>query len=140
MNGSCSKCGVELEPRWKFCPYCGSAGVQEASAQAVPPTHEKAPVRAAFSGLLFGVLAAPVLILVGGMLCLTGLGAIGGIPLIVAGVLAPLIGPLLGVNALRGKCPWCGAGVSGVGIFDRFSCPTCGKHIAVRKREMLRVE
>ncbi len=91
-----------------------------------------------FSGLFFGLIAAPVLIIAGGMICLTGLGVFLGVPLIVAGVLAPLIGPLLGVNALHGTCPWCSAKVNGVGIFDRFSCPTCNKQIVVRKSELVR--
>jgi predicted RNA-binding Zn-ribbon protein involved in translation (DUF1610 family) len=97
-------------------------------------------VKGGLSGLFLGLIAAPVLIIVGGMICLTGLGVFLGVPLIVAGICAPIIGPLLGVNALHGKCPWCGAKVSGVGLFDRFSCPTCGKHIVVRKRELMRAE
>jgi DNA-directed RNA polymerase subunit RPC12/RpoP len=104
------------------------------------PLHEKAPVKGAFSGLLLGLLAAPVLIIYGGMICLTGLGVFLGVPMIVAGICAPLIGSLMGLNALHGKCPWCGAAVSGVGIFDRFSCPVCSKRIVVRKRELVRAE
>ena len=98
----------------------------------VPREHQKAPVRGAFGGMLFGVLAAPVLIIVGGMLCLTWLGAIAGIPMILAGVIAPLAGPLLGMGELKGPCPWCEAPVSCLGLMDGFSCPSCGKRIAVR--------
>ncbi len=111
--------------------------------QNLPHVHhepEKVPVRNGFSGLFFGLIAAPVLIIVGGMICLTGLGIVLGIPLIVAGVLAPLIGPLMGVNSLRGTCPWCGGEVSGVGIFDKFSCPKCSQRIVVKKHELLKAE
>jgi hypothetical protein len=97
-------------------------------------------VKSGISGLLLGFLAAPVLIIYGGMICLTGLGVFLGIPMIVAGVCAPLIGSLMGLNALRGKCPWCSADVSGVGFFDRFSCSACNARIAVRKGEMVRAE
>ena len=79
------------------------------------PDHKKAPVKGAFSGLFLGLLSAPVLLISGGMICLTGLGIVLGIPLIIAGICAPLIGSLMGLNALNGKCPWCGADVSGVG-------------------------
>jgi len=55
-------------------------------------------------------------------------------------VLAPLIGLVIGVNAMRATCPWCGEKVTGVGIFDRFSCPKCGQRIVMRKRELLKAE
>ena len=141
MNGTCSKCSARLESLWKFCPHCGTTIEREASVTALQHReHEKAPVKSGISGLVMGLLAAPVLIIAGGMICLTGLGVVLGVPLIVAGVCAPIIGSLIGLNALRGKCPWCGAKVSGVGLFDRFSCPACGKRIAMRKREMVKAE
>jgi len=137
----CAKCGSHLDARWKFCPLCGVERAVEARETAhAHPGREKAPVKGAFSGLFFGLIVAPVMIIAGAMICLTGLGIVLGIPLIVAGVLAPLIGPMMGVNALRGQCPWCGAEVSGVGIFDKFSCPTCGEHIVMKKQELLKAE
>jgi len=139
MNATCRKCAAHLEAPWKFCPHCGATNVQEIHLPAQEhQEHEKPPVKGAFSGLLLGLLAAPVLIIYGGMICLTGLGVFLGVPMIIAGVCAPLIGPLLGVNALHGTCPWCGAKVSGVGLFDRFSCPACSKRIVVRKSELVR--
>jgi len=141
MNESCSKCGMRLEAQWKFCPSCAAERVNLVKvASPSQHEHEMAPVKSGFSGLLFGLIAAPVLIIVGGMICLTGLGVFLGVPLIIAGILAPLIGPVLGVNAMRGRCPWCSAEVSGVGIFDRFSCPTCGQRIVMKKRELLKAE
>jgi DNA-directed RNA polymerase subunit RPC12/RpoP len=141
MTGTCSKCAAHLELPWKFCPHCGTTSTQEIQTQApAHPEPEKPPVKSAFSGLLLGFIAAPVLIIYGGMICLTGLGVFLGVPMIIAGVCAPLIGSMMGLNALKGKCPWCGEWVSGVGIFDRFSCPACSKRIVVKKHEMLRAE
>jgi predicted RNA-binding Zn-ribbon protein involved in translation (DUF1610 family) len=141
MNESCTKCGTHLEPQWKFCPVCGAVPQQVAQQTGHEHTdRERVPLKGGFSGLFFGLIAAPVLIISGGMICLTGLGIFLGVPLVIAGVLAPLIGPALGVNALYGNCPWCNAKVSGVGIFDRFSCPTCGQHIVMRKRELLKAD
>jgi len=139
MSGTCGKCGAHLETAWRFCPLCGATIAQEISEPAHEhPHHEKPPVKSAFSGLILGFIAAPVLIIYGGMICLTGLGIILGIPMIVAGICAPLIGSVMGLNAMHGECPLCGASVSGVGIFDRFSCPACGKKIVMRKRELQR--
>ncbi len=141
MAVSCLKCGSHLEPQWKFCPLCGAEHSPETHEAAHANTaHEKAPIKGAFSGLFFGLIAAPVLIIAGGMICLTGLGIFLGVPLVIAGVLAPLIGPVLGVNSLHGTCPWCGADISGVGIFDKFSCPKCSQRIVMKKHELLKAE
>ena len=141
MSGTCSKCAARVEAEWKFCPQCGATSVKGSQE----PTHEhpepeKAPAKGAFGGLLLGFIAAPVLIIYGGMICLTGLGVFLGVPMIVAGVCAPLIGSLMGLSSLKGKCPWCGAAVGSVAIFDRFSCPACNKRIVVKKRELMRAE
>ena len=142
MEGLCSKCGVKLESPWKFCPYCGIEGAQpiqvhEAQHEAEPAESEKAPARGAFAGLLFGMLAVPILVIVGTMLCLTGLGAILGIPMILAAVFAPLMGPMIGLGALKGKCPSCGVSVSSVANAKDFDCHSCGKRIAVKHREFV---
>jgi len=139
MNETCSKCSARLESSWKFCPHCGAVSMRQATETTqLQPVKEKAPVKSAFSGLLLGFLAAPVLIIYGGMICLTGLGIVLGVPMIIAGVCAPLLGSLMGINALKGKCPWCGSSVGSVAIFDRFSCPACSKRIVVRKSELIR--
>lgn len=139
MSESCGKCGAHLDTAWKFCPHCAAAIAREIPECAHEhPHHEKPPVKSAFGGLLLGFIAAPVLIIYGGMICLTGLGIFLGIPMIVAGILAPVIGSVMGLNSMHGVCPWCGTKVSGVGIFDRFSCPACSQKIVVRKREMQR--
>ncbi len=135
MEGHCSKCGVKLESPWKFCPHCG--GVAALPLPEKPEEPEKSPAPGAFTGLLFGMLAVPILVIVGTMLCLTGLGAILGIPLIVAAVFMPLLGPMVGMRSLKGHCPWCGIGVSSVGNTRDFNCHGCGKRIAIRHREFV---
>jgi predicted RNA-binding Zn-ribbon protein involved in translation (DUF1610 family) len=139
MEGLCSKCGVTLESPWKFCPYCGAAGAQaienhKIQQKAEPAEPEKAPAPGAFAGLLFGMLAVPILVIVGTMLCLTGLGAILGIPMILAAVFAPLMGPMIGLGALKGKCPSCGVSVSSVANAKDFDCHNCGTRISIRHR------
>jgi predicted RNA-binding Zn-ribbon protein involved in translation (DUF1610 family) len=134
MQGHCSTCGVRLESQWKFCPLCGGASVREVEPKGEP---EKTPAKGAFGGLLFGMLAIPILVIVGTMLCLTGLGAILGIPMILTAVFTPLLGPMIGLGALKGKCPWCGVSVSSVANTKDFDCHSCGRRIAIRHREFV---
>ena len=104
MTESCSKSGKRLESAWKFCPDCATPHKHEAHKLELPE-HEKAPVKGGFGGLLLGLAAAPVLIIGGTLICLTGLGVFLGVPMIITGVIAPLAGPFLGLNALKGGCP-----------------------------------
>jgi len=138
MNLPCAKCGAHLESMWSFCPHCGAVITHAMPAEPVHAEHEKSPVKGAFGGLLLGFVAAPVLLIVGSLLLITGVGALPGILMIVGGVLAPLAGPVLGMNAVRGHCPWCGAEVSSVALIDRFACDACKGKIVVRHRELLK--
>ncbi len=138
MEELCEKCGTHLEPAWSFCPHCGATKQHESKLQAQPHETEKAPVQGAFSGLFFGMIATPILIIVGTMLCLTGLGAFLGVPMILAGIFAPLLGPLIGFGALKGQCPWCGSPVSSISSAQSFDCHTCNKRIAVKIGKFVR--
>ena len=133
----CPKCAAHLDPHWDFCPHCASANPGAVHDAPAPRKHENYPLRNAFAGLYFGLVAAPVGIIVGGMLCATLLGAFLGIPLIVLGILAPLLGVLLGLNELMGKCPWCGTRIASIfNHSQNFSCPACCRMIAIRDHEM----
>lgn len=143
-SGSCTHCRANLEGSWKFCPHCGAVG-DSSGAVGNPPIekprqHEPVPVRYGFGGLFFGLITAPVLIIYGTMICLLGPAMVLGIPLIIAGICAPLLGPYLAINAVRGKCPWCGTKITSVGPVDAFFCYACSKRIVVVKRELLRAE
>lgn len=103
MNTHCLQCGESLDQSWQFCARCGAQIPQPVAIHAEEPPPEPAPVTGAFSGLALGLVAAPIMVIVGGMLCCTGLGAFLGVPMIIAGILAPLAGPLFGMGAARGK-------------------------------------
>jgi hypothetical protein len=109
-----------------------------AASQTDPAKPERGSVRWAFTGLLFGMLAAPILAIVGTMLCLTGLGAILGVPMIITAVLAPLLGPMIGIGALHGACPWCGIRIHSIITVPEFYCHGCSKPIVIEKRKFLR--
>jgi DNA-directed RNA polymerase subunit RPC12/RpoP len=87
---------------------------------------------------MLGVIVAPVLIITGALLCLTGLGALVGVPMIIAGFVAPLAGPFLGSASVGGKCPWCGAQISSLKHSQEFACHACGHGVIVRDRALVR--
>lgn len=138
MNESCPNCATHVESDWMFCPHCGFINRHEPEELPEPPAPAKSSLSGAYGGLLFGVLAMPVLVICGGILLITGVGALLGLVMIAAGIAAPLLGPLLGLGGLHGKCPWCGGDVSSLALFDAFSCPACKKMIAVKKRTMVK--
>ena len=74
-------------------------------------------------GLVAGWGLSGSLIIIGILLCCTGIGAIIGIPMIFAGFLAPILGPLLGLGAIKGDCPWCGNSVVRFSFSKGFDCP-----------------
>ncbi len=138
MNAPCTKCGMLLEISWTFCPKCGLAVSRETHPHAAPAQHEKSSVPGAFGGLLFGVITAPVLIIFGTLLCLTGLGAFLGVPMIIAAVLAPLAGPLLGIGEHKVRCPSCRTRMITVADSQLHFCPACDKEFALGEHHMAR--
>ena len=131
MNAPCTKCGTPLEMSWTFCPKCGLAAAHETPAHATLAEHQKSSVPGAFGGLLFGVITAPVLLIFGTLLCLTGLGAILGIPMIIAALIAPLAGPLIGMGEHRARCPYCHTREITVADNQLHHCPNCDKEFAL---------
>ena len=139
METLCTQCGTHVAAPWKFCPQCGAAVERGQGHEAHHPA-EKAPVRGAFTGLLFGMLVVPLLVIVGTMLCLTGLGAFLGVPMIAVAVLSPLLGPMLGIGTLHGTCPWCETRIAIMTRSKGFYCHHCSHRIAIENREFVKVE
>jgi len=127
MDANCSKCGVHLASSWIFCPHCGTTVAHEVH----PRDHQHHPARGAFGGMVYGLIAAPVLIFPGILLCLLGWGIFLGVPMIVLGLLAPLAGPVFGMGEHRAKCPACGTTVLTVADGKVHSCPTCNERFAL---------
>ena len=127
MNSTCAKCGNHLASPWAFCPQCGSAVARESH----PSEHQHHPVRGAFGGLYYGLIAAPILIFPGILLCLLGWGIFLGVPMIVLGVLAPLYGPMVGMGEHSGRCPSCGTRMISVDDHKEHECPVCNARFAI---------
>ena len=128
MDAQCVKCGLLLASEWSFCPRCGAAILHEVHEA---PVHEPVPMKGAFSGMYIGLITAPILIIAGVMLCLTGWGLFFGVPLIVIGILSPLYGPLVGMGEHRGKCPACGTRMVSIADSKEHACPVCAKKFAI---------
>lgn len=128
MDVHCVKCGMVLVSAWSFCPQCGASVVHE---KHEPPVHQPVPAKGAFSGMCVGMIAAPILIITGVMLCLTGWGIFFGVPFLVLGILAPLYGPLVGMGEHLGKCPDCGTRMISIGDSKEHECPVCNKRFAI---------
>jgi predicted amidophosphoribosyltransferase len=132
MDAHCVKCGALLAPAWSFCPQCGARITHEKHESI----HQPVPANGAFSGMYLGLVAAPILIISGVMLCLTGWGVFFGVPFIILGILAPLFGPIVGMGEYLGKCPECGTRIVSVADSKVHECPVCTRNFAIADREV----
>ncbi|MBN2432584.1 MAG: hypothetical protein JXQ27_14000 [Acidobacteria bacterium] len=80
-----------------------------------------------------------ILGVVGALLCLTGIGALLGIPLIFAGHLALLIMPFAGKSARVGACPYCGHQVTMSTTSSGVTCRACRRRIVMHHHRFFRV-
>lgn len=99
--------------------------------------------KGAKDGLVTGTKLMGCLLVAGFLLSLTGIGAIIGLPMILAAFGAPILLPILGYFGLmemRGICPYCGEPVALPLDTKGFTCPTCKKRILRKDNTLTRVE
>jgi predicted RNA-binding Zn-ribbon protein involved in translation (DUF1610 family) len=72
----------------------------------------------------------------------TSIGLIFGIPLLIAGLVLPLImmRAMFTQNEVKGACPYCSAPIRTSDATLRLRCPSCGKEVAVRDKKLLPIE
>jgi predicted RNA-binding Zn-ribbon protein involved in translation (DUF1610 family) len=70
------------------------------------------------------------------------IGLIFGIPLLVAGLVLPLVmmRDMFTQNEVKGACPYCSAQIKTSDATIRLRCPSCSKEVAVRDMKLLSVE
>lgn len=88
-------------------------------------------------GFVLGLGMAYWMIALGVILCMTGIGAIFGLPLILAGVVMPFAASFMASrrvasDALTGPCPHCQLMVRSSAL--RFYCPGCKQMVIVKNR------
>jgi len=71
------------------------------------------------------------------MLCLTGLGAFLGVPMIIAAVFAPLAGSMMGMGEHKGRCPSCKTRMISIPDAKGHECPVCNKKFTVEDHELV---
>ena len=65
------------------------------------------------------------------LLCLTGLGAFLGVPLIILAIIAPLAGPLIGIGEHEVRCPFCNTREITFADGKLHSCPNCKQEFSL---------
>jgi uncharacterized Zn finger protein (UPF0148 family) len=145
MRSYCPKCGTELaSSSTNFCPGCGTSishveGTNEGPGAQAQTEAQSAKAEGVFDGCLTTGGKGVVVIAVGILLCLTGIGAVVGVPLILFGLLSPFIGALLGWTGLKGQCPWCAAPITSPAGAQGIDCPACKKRIVIRDRRFIKI-
>jgi len=71
----------------------------------------------------------------------TSMGLIFGIPLLMAGIVLPLImmRDLFSLNEVKGACPYCSTQIRTSDATLRLRCPSCQKEVAVRDKQLVSV-
>jgi predicted RNA-binding Zn-ribbon protein involved in translation (DUF1610 family) len=72
----------------------------------------------------------------------TSIGLIFGIPLLIAGLVLPLImmRDMFTQNEVKGACPYCSTLIKTSDATIRLRCPSCGKDVVVRDMKLWAVE
>jgi hypothetical protein len=72
----------------------------------------------------------------------TSIGLVFGIPLLIAGLLLPVImmRDMFTRNEVKGECPYCSAQIKTSDATIRLRCQACGKEVGVRDMKLLPVE
>ena len=107
---------------------------------------KKARVAKGISGtilsiIMFGGLGV-ILIIVGLFLTITIIGAIIGIPMILAGLMFIIVSPFGGLAVFKqkkSKCPYCETVITLIGR-QAFNCPSCQKRLIVKNGSLFLVE
>lgn len=140
---NCPDCGKQISDRAAACPNCGAPPVADESAttpqlvqQVVTPT-ESAKLEGVVIGTASGCLTSVLLFVGGGLLCATGIGALIGVPMIIGAILAPIVGPLLGLAHKKGRCPNCQGEVSVAPGERGTTCGSCKRRIVYRDGKLL---
>lgn len=136
----CPMCAEEIQDEAIKCKHCGS-DFSELITPIPKLTDTKSDkVVGGIAGVVTGIGCGGMLIVVGILLSLTGIGAIVGIPLAIAGLLMPIIGPAIGLASIAGPCPYCGSKISGSTVQAGFKCRFCKKRVVIRDKKFMRVD
>ncbi|MFN2511576.1 MAG: hypothetical protein ABR568_09050 [Pyrinomonadaceae bacterium] len=107
------------------------------------------PVRGFDSAYSFSfAIAIGLILFIGGLVITltlgqgTSIGLIFGIPLLIAGLVLPLVmmRDMFTQNEVKGDCPYCATQIKTSDATIRLRCPSCGKEVAIRDMKLVPVE
>jgi hypothetical protein len=141
----CTSCGTQLQEGAKFCTACGRPTV--ASTQPYQPTPVVTQAKGsgavgATSGLVGGLGCSVFLGIIGLALCFTGIGALIGIPMILAAFGTPIMGFFQGMKAIEGPCPYCEKPIFCSSVHQRkggITCPACKNRVVIRGKTLVKL-
>lgn len=139
----CPKCGRPFQPgdlvasaRTRTKPSEILAGQKSTPAKKL--SAGKSMFTAAVAGLL-GVVVGSSLVVIGGLLSFSGIGACFGIPLVIIGIGLPF-GAVGVFGAIQGPCPYCGTSLSALRREKGVKCSACTKRVVVRDMRFFAVD
>lgn len=148
----CANCREWYHKTLRACPMCDAPNVPHAGParapqqQAHPPkqAHQStqrpkkkiatyADVRASANEINVNQGTAGCSATVGILLCLTGIGALIGVPMIIMSLIEQNKSSRGIVKVLRGECPYCGKLLDVKGEVSAVECAFCKKSFMVKK-------
>lgn len=138
MTRKCPFCAEEIKTEAVKCKHCGAA--LDGSAAHEPPAGNKHTSdkgnslhRASFvKGLGVSILFGIVAIGLGGLLTITVIGAIVGVPMMFIGGGAILLSPLMFLAMSEGACPYCQHEAVIMNGKKVVKCSSCKNRFSVR--------
>ncbi len=136
----CPFCAEEIKQEAIFCKHCKSYLVSLPGQSSAGSTQAKgAKTIGVASGCLVGLGCGIWFIILGIILSFTGIGAIIGIPMIIIGILMPFVGPIMGLTAIKGKCPYCGSDITSSSTAQGVNCKACNNRVVIKGKKFIKI-
>lgn len=136
----CPFCAEEIKQEAIFCKHCKSYLINLPEQNSVVSTQSSgAKTVGVASGCLAGLGCGIWLIFFGIILSATGIGAIIGIPMILIGILMPVLAPIMGLTAIKGKCPYCGNNITSSSTAQGLNCKACNNRVVIKGKKFVKI-